>query len=60
MNTLTDKEVIFLKNLLTLNLLDISERLERIAKDPNISKNKKEIQEIEILMQTMKSIYHKL
>lgn len=60
MNTLTDKEVIFLKNLLTLNLLDISERLERIAKDPDIRKNKKELQDIEILMQTMKSIYDKL
>lgn len=60
MNLFTDEETNFLKNLLTLNLLDISERLNKIAKDPDISKNKKDIKEIEILMQTMKNIYDKL
>lgn len=60
MNLFTDEETNFLKNLLTLNLLDISERLSKIAKDPDIRKNKKDIKEIEILMQTMKNIYDKL
>ena len=60
MNLFNEEETLFLKAILTLNALEISNRLTEIAKEPNIIDYKEEIDKLEKYNNMLKNIHSKL